>query len=175
MKQCSHLVRNLEAQLDEDTDLRRQDEFPHLKAVTFLLNIYLQNVCKIVAELRASQLKKTEHLSKICRLGNMVHKYKNQIDRIQKENKDKKMEVQRKREALDRRIAREKEGLSVKEEDNGWEEEKGWEFDEDLEIKEEKKEKLAVDEQFGVRQRNTNGKQYCFYIGFVFSHNFCRR
>jgi len=101
MKQCSRLVRNLEFQLDNDPSLRKDDEYPHLKAVTLLLNVYLKNVCKIVSELRAVHLKKTQYLNKICRLGNLVDMCGSKINKIEvpKLNVPKKMEnVETKRE-----------------------------------------------------------------------------
>jgi hypothetical protein len=81
MKQCSRLVRNLEFQLDNDKTLRQDDEYPHMKAITLLLNVYLKDVCKIVTELRAVHLKKTQYLNRICRLGNLVSMCGAKIDR----------------------------------------------------------------------------------------------
>jgi hypothetical protein len=60
--------------------LRSDDEYPHLKAVTLMLNVYLKNVCKIVSELRAVHLKKTQFLNKICRLGNLVNMCGSKLD-----------------------------------------------------------------------------------------------
>ncbi|KAI1703159.1 syntaxin-18 [Ditylenchus destructor] len=48
IKQCSRLIQCLEKQISADKILR-EDELKHLKFVARLLNIYLKNVCHIVA------------------------------------------------------------------------------------------------------------------------------
>ncbi|CAD5225285.1 unnamed protein product [Bursaphelenchus okinawaensis] len=105
MKQCSRLIRNLEVQVESDETLRREDEYLHLKAVAFMLSLYLENVCRIVSDLRASQLKKTQHLGKICRLGNLVDKFGPQIERMRRENERKRKELQLKKDELDQKLA----------------------------------------------------------------------
>ena len=82
MRQCAKLVRNLETQVDNDRTLRKSDEHPHIKAITLLLNVYLKNVCRIVTELRAIYLKKTQNMNRLCQLGNLVSLYGAKIDSL---------------------------------------------------------------------------------------------
>ncbi|CAD5231490.1 unnamed protein product [Bursaphelenchus xylophilus] len=142
MRQCSKLIRNLEVQVESDETLRRTDEYPHLKAITFLLSVYLENVCRIVAELRALQLKKTQHLGKICRLGNLVEKFNPQIERLRNENEKKKIELQQKKDRLTERLAmKNKQNLE------------SGQVDDNIFISE------PVEENFGLRQRKEEKKQ----------------
>ncbi|KAI6213849.1 hypothetical protein M3Y94_00200300 [Aphelenchoides besseyi] len=107
MRQCSKLVRNLEFQVDNDPSLRKDDEHPHLKAVTLLLNVYLKNVCKIVSEIRALYLKKSQHLNRICRLGNLVNMYAPKIEGLRAGVEAKREELKRRQLEMERQLKQE--------------------------------------------------------------------
>ncbi|KAI6220674.1 hypothetical protein M3Y99_01595000 [Aphelenchoides fujianensis] len=100
MRQCSKLVRNLEFQVDNDATLRKDDEHPHLKAITLLLNVYLKNVCKMVAELRAMHLKKSQHFE-----SNLsARQPRRHIEGLRAGAEAKRRELRRRQAEVDRRL-----------------------------------------------------------------------
>ncbi|KAI1711816.1 syntaxin-18 [Ditylenchus destructor] len=88
IKQCSRLIQCLEKQISADKILR-EDELKHLKFVTRLLNIYLKNVCHIVAMSRSIYMKKSQHIRRICRLANLVEMYETNLAAAKEEEETK--------------------------------------------------------------------------------------
>lgn len=95
VKQCSKLVHYFETKINSDTSLRRNDEFLHLKMVAQLLNIYLKDICRLIAQLKTIYLKKTEYIRKICRLANLVDMYEASI--VETSNTNKKLDKENER------------------------------------------------------------------------------
>ena len=52
MRQCGKLIKTLKSQIETDENLRKEDEKKHLLTIVQLLNVYLKDVCRIVAQLR---------------------------------------------------------------------------------------------------------------------------
>lgn len=86
MRQCGKLIKSLKQQVENDQNLRQEDEMKHLKMVIQLLSVYLKDVCKIVAQLREIHLKKTQNLQRICRLANLVDLYQTNLTKVKEED-----------------------------------------------------------------------------------------
>uniref|UniRef100_A0A915CL07 Uncharacterized protein n=1 Tax=Ditylenchus dipsaci TaxID=166011 RepID=A0A915CL07_9BILA len=121
VKQCSRLIQHLDKQTSTDKKLR-EDELKHLKFVTRLLNIYLKEVCSIVAMLRSIHLKKSQHIRKICRLANLVDMYENSIAVVKKEEDEQNKRLHQLHEEIEEKHDQYFDSLPSPSRVDGWEE-----------------------------------------------------
>jgi hypothetical protein len=140
MTQCSKLIRSLEAQINADETLSETEQ-NHLKGITFLLNIYLKDVCRLIAQLRAIHLKKAQNLQRICRLANLVNMFETGLVEMSNEEEAQKDKLSRLDHEIDARRDEERTHTDDKENEAS---EEGWTDAEDF----------SVEEKFDVRKNH---------------------